>query len=107
MLGMTELNRHWRNLPAEDHLHERFNGTWETLHSINAYKIRERPDSDWQVGGTAMLSINQAAHRMVVSGREPSRLGRWVWTRQIGKGGLHLRIATVYRPCKNTTGPLT
>eukprot|EP00978_Attheya_sp_CCMP212_P040887 scaffold227999_cov35-Attheya_sp.AAC.1 len=41
MLGMTELNRHWRNLPAEDHLHERFHGTWETLHSINAYNIRE------------------------------------------------------------------
>jgi hypothetical protein len=107
MLGMTELNRHWRNMPAEDHLHERFHGTWETLHSINAYNTRERPEKDWQVGGTAMLSINQAAHRMVASGRDPSGLGRWVWTRQIGKGGLHLRTATLYRPCKNNTGPLT
>jgi hypothetical protein len=106
-LGGTELNRHWRNLPAEDHLHERFHGTWETLHTVTAYNTRERPDSDWQVGGTAMLTINTAAHRMVSSGRDPSRLGRWVWTRQIGKGGLHLRICTVYRPCKNATGPFT
>eukprot|EP00978_Attheya_sp_CCMP212_P001422 scaffold2989_cov29-Attheya_sp.AAC.2 len=86
---MSELNRFWKKLPAEDHLHNRFHGTWEDMHCIVGYNVTdENWDSDFQIGGTAQISINQAAHRVVSSGRDPSNLGRWVWTRMIGKGGL-------------------
>ena len=97
LLGMNELNRYWKKLQAEDHLHNRFEGTWEDMHCIVGYNVTdENWDSDFQIGGTAQISINQAAHRVVSSGQDPSNLGRWVWTRMIGKGGLHFRVVTLY-----------
>ena len=40
------------------------------------------------------------------SGRNPTRLGRWVWTLYRGKGNRRLRVVTAYRPCKkNESSP--
>eukprot|EP00978_Attheya_sp_CCMP212_P007809 scaffold18161_cov56-Attheya_sp.AAC.6 len=78
------------------------------MHCMVGYNVTdEHWDSDFQIGGTAQICINQAAHRVVSSGRDPSNLGRWVWTRMIGKGGLHFRVVMLYRPCAQNTGTST
>eukprot|EP00978_Attheya_sp_CCMP212_P043659 scaffold288780_cov49-Attheya_sp.AAC.1 len=78
------------------------------MHCMVGYNVTdENWDSDFQIGGTAQICINQAGHRVVSSGRDPSNLGRWVWTRMIGKGGLHFRVVTLYRPCAQNTGTST
>ena len=41
------------------------------------------------------------------AGTDPTGLGRWTWSRHRGKGGIQLRIVSIYQPCRNTTGALS
>jgi hypothetical protein len=70
---------------------------------VRAHNQNQRCPSKTQWGGTAQISRGQAAFRVIESGREPARLGRWVWTQYRGKGNRCLRVVTAYRPCKKTT----
>eukprot|EP00978_Attheya_sp_CCMP212_P033896 scaffold139215_cov90-Attheya_sp.AAC.1 len=91
----------------EDQFQRRFSGQWEHMHTRCAYNKQDKlTKGDSQVGGTALISIDQAAHRALGSGIDASGLGRWVWTRFAGQGGIHLRVVQSYRPCRST-GPST
>lgn len=106
-VGLGELNRYWKNMAHEDQFRRRFSGQWEHMHTRCAYNKQDTlTKGDSQVGGTALISIDQAAHRAVGSGIDASGLGRWVWTRFAGQGGKHLRVVQSYRPCRST-GPNT
>eukprot|EP00978_Attheya_sp_CCMP212_P020994 scaffold60805_cov32-Attheya_sp.AAC.3 len=76
------------------------------LASSCAHNVTEKVKEDSQIGGTALISRDEASHRVSASGRDISGLGCWVWTRFMGKGGKHFRIVQAYRPCKSY-GPLT
>ena len=52
-----------------------------------------------QPGGVASLAIDRLATKVDTSGCDPSGLGRWIWTRFVGKNGRMLRVFTAYRPC--------
>jgi len=108
ILALSEINVGWRHLPIHQRMHERTRGWWEALHlSLGYYQSDPLVQSAFQPGGTAVLSINQAAHRVHSSGSDISGLGRWSWTRYSGKGEVALRVVSAYRPVYNPTGPLS
>ena len=100
---LTETNVHWKLLPPEERAHSRFQHWFENLHVKAAY-FESYPFTDWyQVGGTCILSANEACTRVMSSGTD-SVLGRWTWTRYRGKGGLSLRVFLAYRPTLSSGG---
>jgi hypothetical protein len=71
---------------------------WECQHICWAHNRTSTPNQTRQFGGTAIFSINQAAHRVIEKGYDKTLLGRWSWTRFQGKNGQTLRIIVSYRP---------
>eukprot|EP00978_Attheya_sp_CCMP212_P005389 scaffold12052_cov73-Attheya_sp.AAC.6 len=89
------------------YFHNSFRGSrWESLHTRSACNKTEKLKGDSQIGGTTMLSVNEASHRVNMSGADESGLGRWVWTCYVGKGGKHMCVIQGYRPC-HSFGPNT
>eukprot|EP00978_Attheya_sp_CCMP212_P006425 scaffold14666_cov67-Attheya_sp.AAC.1 len=76
-IGLSELNRYWKNMTHEDQFQRRFSGQWEHMHTRCAYNKQDNlTKGDSQVGGTALISIDQAAHRAL--GSVVSMLQVWV-----------------------------
>jgi hypothetical protein len=50
------------------------------------------------MGGTALLSNDKAAHRIVQKGKVTSNLGRWSWTQYKGHNNHKLKVFTAYCP---------
>ena len=100
VVGLAEVNQHWRAISSDHHWRHRTLSWWETSHSTIAYNIKDvKTSSSFQPGGMILQSINKAAHRIIESGRDPSGLGRWSWTLYRGKHNMTLRVICAYRPC--------
>ena len=104
-IGFSEVNVNWKYTPDRDRLPQRTRGWFQSLHISNAYNYHERTPQRFQYGGTSHWSIDSGAHRVCESGKDPSGLGRWSWTKYRGKSDLHLKIFTVYVPCDQHKGP--
>ena len=107
IIGLTESNQHWKNVPIEDRLPERTRGWWEAIHLNTSYYYDFPIKHKFQPGGVSMWSLDKAAHRVMSSGADPTGLGRWVSTTYRGKQGISLRAVTAYRPVLNKTGILS
>eukprot|EP00978_Attheya_sp_CCMP212_P042974 scaffold272136_cov97-Attheya_sp.AAC.1 len=77
ILGFGEVNRYWPNVDNDNQFQNRFRGRWESLHIKSACNKTEKLKGDSQIGGTAMFSVNEASHRVNMSGVDESGLGRW------------------------------
>jgi hypothetical protein len=106
IFGVAETNIDWRLLKEQDRLHQRTKGWFESVHISYANNCTATPLTAHQWGGTATLSLNQAAHRVSEKGRDNTNLGRWCWTRYRGKNNHTLRVITSYRP-NPPSGPLS
>jgi len=82
---MAELNIDWRMLKEQDKLPTRTKEWWEHKHVTWCHNRTSAPRQARQYGGTALFSVNKAAHRVVDKGIDSSNLGRWSWTRYKGK----------------------
>jgi hypothetical protein len=109
ILGMSELNRCWHKLRISDRWQERTRGWWETQKTVLAYNLNDNElSSDFQPGGSSITSINRPAHRIIDTGIDTTKLGRWAWTLYRGQHDVTLRIVSAYRPCKpHKAGPNT
>ena len=54
----------------------------------------------YQPRGVASFITNKLAYKIIGKGVDPTRLGRWCWTKYQGKGGKVLRVITAYRQCQ-------
>jgi Reverse transcriptase (RNA-dependent DNA polymerase) len=106
IFGFAEMNIDWRLQKEHDKLYYRTKGWFESLHLSYANNCTSSPLAPHQWGGTALFSINKAAHRVIDKGCDKSKLGRWCWTRYRGKNNLTLTIITGYRP-NPPSGPLS
>jgi exonuclease III len=109
ILCMQEVGCNWSNIPQKASFQNRLNKYFQ-LHNTKSRMSSNSHDltgTQKQWGGTGILSKNKIRHYTMGSGIDPSGLGRWTWSRYRGKGGMTLRIASVYCPCVNTTGPLS
>jgi len=98
IFGLAETNLDWRVLKESEKLPARTREWWDQQHVSWAHNRTAAPSQARQYGGTALFSVNKAAHRAVEKGYDESGLGRWIWTRFKGKGNQTLRIIAAYRP---------
>jgi hypothetical protein len=98
IFGCAEVNLDWRLIPEVDKLPFRTKEWWDAQHVSWAHNRNSAPSLPHQYGGTAIFSINQAAHRAIEKGLDKSGLGRWTWTKYQGKKGQTLRVIAGYRP---------
>ena len=103
-IGLTECNVHWKMVPVQHSLPERTRGWWECLKLVTAYYEDYPVLAKNQVGGVSLWSLNKGAHRVMECGKDQRGLGRWVWTRYRGRGGVNVRVVTAYRPVLNKQG---
>jgi hypothetical protein len=98
VFGVAETNVDWQLLGEQDRLYMRTKEWWETSH-LNFTHNRVSPPLDkCQWGGSALFSLNQAAHRVVDKGWDPTNMGRWCWTKFRGRNDHCLRIFSAYCP---------
>ena len=98
VFGVAETNVDWQLLGEQDRLYMRTKEWWETSH-LNFTHNRVSPPLDKrQWGGSALFSLNQAAHRVVDKGWDPTNMGRWCWTKFRGRNDHCLRIFSAYCP---------
>jgi hypothetical protein len=95
---MAETNLDWRMVKEEDRLYLRTKEWWESTHLRFSHNRTSPPLNVKQWGGTALFSLNQAAHCVVEKGSDNSQLGRWCWTKYRGKNNHLLRIYSAYCP---------
>ena len=57
-----------------------------------------------QWGGTGIVSYGRMSFYSMGAGTDKLGLGRWTWARYRGKGGVVLRVVSIYQPCKNKYG---
>ena len=107
VMGLSELNSVWHLIPTTSHLPALTAEWFESCHLGLAWNTNEHLLSPCQVGGVALLSTNQLAHKVISTGCDPTNLGCWTWTRYRGQQGLYLRIVSCYRPVFNAKGPLS
>jgi hypothetical protein len=102
--AFPEVNVHWSRVAPYNRLEERTLGWFETMHRSLAWNMQDKGKLRSLFGGTALLSMDDAANRVMASGRDPTKLGRWSWTKYRGKNGIVLRVVCAYRPCVPASG---
>ena len=60
-------------------------------------------DSEFQVGGSAMLMLGDVTFRISAQGADPRNLGRWSFITLTGKNSINTTIFTCYCPCRSTS----
>jgi Reverse transcriptase (RNA-dependent DNA polymerase) len=100
ILGLGETNIAWNRLPEADSLKERFRGTFEAAN----YNASHNSAIDWtakrQSGGTLTVTNSPTCYRIIKTGNDPKRYGRWNWILLRGSHDIKVRIITCYRPVK-------
>jgi len=74
---LTELNMAWDKLPYKAWLPQKTCGWWEASHWSVSHNKKDKHGDGFQPGGTAILILNEWAHRATRLGDNISRLGRW------------------------------
>ena len=94
-------------LEPQHQMHDRMcmmnKGTFTRL----SYNTNDGPDTLWnQYGGTGItLNKDMRARKAKDSvGGDPTKLGRWTWTKICGKDDLTSIFVLAYRPCRNRDG---
>jgi hypothetical protein len=106
IFGFAETNTDWRLVPETDRLYFRTKEWWESVHISYGHNCTNKPSTSHQWGGTALFSLDKAAHRVIGKGRDDTKLGRWCWTLYRGRNNHILRIFTGYCP-NPPSGPLS
>ncbi len=106
LMGMSEINLAWHNLPFHDQIHERFRGMFEFSKIVCAHNRDKSFDLQQQSGGTMMILQGFCCSRAFDIEYDPLHLGRWCSLVLRGKQGMKLRLVTIYRPVYSL-GPLS
>ena len=100
--GWTEINAHLASLPPTERLHERTKEWFpDKPHISQSYFHEYNPQTWYQRGGVAQLTMGDTVAYKIEQGNDPLKLGRWCWTRYKGKEELHLTVFTAYVPTLN------
>ncbi|MFN9981032.1 MAG: hypothetical protein ACK53Y_13985, partial [bacterium] len=98
VFGMAEMNVDWRLSKESKRLYTRTRDWGESLHLSLAHNCATPPVDKKQWGGTALFSINKAAHRVIAKGIDPLNLGRWCWSKYQGRNNCTLKVFSAYCP---------
>ena len=104
IMGVQELNVCWSKVQEKNRIWDRFRYWREVAQLSVAYNSQDVNKIRHQPGGTAVLSINKMANRVIATGADESKLGRWAWTRYQGSFDRTFIIFSVYRPVEGNGG---
>jgi len=90
ILALMELNTAWDLLPYTNCLPVKTHGWWEVCHWSVSHNKQDKFGNAFQPGRTAIMVLNQLAHKTMGPGNDPSGLGRWSWVQLWGKQSVHL-----------------
>jgi hypothetical protein len=105
-LGLAETNTDWRLVDKASRLYNWTKGWWESLHLSLSFNCTQPPAQRQRWGGTAIISINKAAHCVAERGIDNSKLGRWSWNKFRGKNNHLIHVFVAYCP-NPPSGPLS
>ena len=88
--GIQELNLHDRILPPKE--------KWKSKSATNQHSHSQRRLLH---GGTAHFLDQSLSLRQIANGRDPTNLGRWIWTLLRGRQGTQVRVISGYRPTED------
>ena len=94
--AMVEMNVNWRLTPKKETLNDLACDWFETQRVTTSYNIHDRICLQHQPGGTAILTQGELANRWMETKNDVRNMGRWTSQLLRGKGGLKLRIISVY-----------
>jgi hypothetical protein len=103
-VALPEVNVNWSKVTNHNRLEEQTFGWFEMMHRSVAFNYNDKGSKRKLYGGTVLFSMNDTANRVMTSGHDLMKLGRWSWTKYRGKDGLVLRVVCAYRPCPPTSG---
>jgi exonuclease III len=100
---MQEVGCKWSHIPRsiafQQWLNDMF-GPHDTRSSFR-HNVHDMTGTKQQWGGTGVMTKGKLKHYAMGAGGDTTGLGRWTWARIRGKGGMVLRVASIYCPCKN------
>jgi hypothetical protein len=99
---MAEIGLNWTKISANDRWFERISGKFRTSSVTELHQSKVL-----QPGGVGLMSTDDVTHRITATGKDPTGLGRWCWTRFQGKKGVKVRTISVYRPCEAPGATIT
>lgn len=94
-----------KSIPQSKCFHERIREFNEG--SMSLLNNNENIDGyqDWKrCGGTAITAESNIMTHFHSKEKNLHNLGQWTWIRFRGQQGVHLRVISAYKPCKNRTG---
>ena len=101
IMAWQEVGIAFHKLPGYDKFHERIRDRrWKKVRTIQANNIHDDSDK-FQWGGTALISVNEAAFRITEVTKDASGLGRWCSMVFEGKNAHKVRVFSSYNPCKS------
>ena len=107
ILGLAETNRCWHKMQPEHTWREISKEWWRDSKSVVGYNLCDLDPRIYQPGGVITVAVESACHRIVESGVDPTKLGRWTWFTMRGKNDIKTTVITMYRCCKSLMGDNT
>ena len=89
-------------LPKSKRLPERMKYPQWSKQRTSSYNNTHERVSGFQYGGTAVMAVDEAAHRVKTKGGDPSGLGRWSWILFEEKHKHLVQVISAYIPCKTS-----
>jgi hypothetical protein len=94
---LTEINTYWPKVPAHQQWEERSEQLFpQGLKRRFSYNKMEAAASNVHYSRVGALAVGETRHRLCLTGEDKRGVGRWVWMRYKGKGGMHLRVVKAY-----------
>jgi hypothetical protein len=104
---MSEVGLNWHKVDPQDLWFERIREKFgdQSTRSYMAFNSNEQEIAEpLQYGGTGIFANTEVAHRVISSGQDPEKLGRWTWMLLQGKRGIRIRVVSAYRPSNSNNG---
>ena len=83
-MGIQKLNVCWNKVNNQNRVWDSFQGGNEYSHLSVAFNVQDKNMERRQPEGCAMIPIHRISHRVVDSGFDESKLGRWAWKQYKG-----------------------
>jgi hypothetical protein len=104
VIGLSEVNVNWKQVPIHHRLRERTNGWFEAIRMATSFHTQTPSKATRLFGGTSLWSVNKMATRVETGLTISDPLGRWSGLGHRGRNGAVLITLVAYRPVVNKVG---
>ena len=102
--ALTEVNKDWRKVGYNNSIWGATKGWKENRRIQTSHNKTIKPgDSNYQVGGTAMMMLGDIRFGILSQGEDDRKLGRWSYITLTGKNNVITTIFTCYCPCRSSS----